>query len=71
MNEMDTFATDHQRGAAAVVMALGMLAERAVVMEDAALGMQICELLLPVTSAPEPADLLPPGSVRPAQGAYW
>ena len=46
-----------------------MLAERVVALGDTALGVQICELLLPVTSAPEPADLLPPGCVRPAQGA--
>jgi hypothetical protein len=55
-------------------MALGMLAERAVAMggeEGQALGVQICELLLPVVCAPEPAESLPPGFVRPAQGAYW
>ena len=71
MNPMDAFATSYQRGTATVVMALGMLAERAVARADTALGVRICELLLPVTCAPEPAESLPPGSVRPAQGAYW
>lgn len=68
---MDGFATAVQRGTATVVLALGMLAERAVARGDTALGVQICALLLPATTAPEPADMLPPGSVRPAQGAYW
>ena len=54
-----------------VVLALGMLAERVVANCDTALGVHICKLLLPVTCAPEPADSLPPGFVRPAQGAYW
>lgn len=54
-----------------VVLVLGMLAERVVANGDAALGRQLCELLLPVTCAPEPAEVLPPGFVRPAQAAYW
>ncbi len=54
-----------------VVLALGMLAERVVERSDRTLGMQICKLLIPVTCAPEPAESLPPGYVRPAQGAYW
>ena len=48
-----------------------MLAERVVANDDEALGIQICKLLLLATYAPEPADALPPGFVRPAQGAYW
>ena len=70
-NPADSFATAHQRGVATAVLALGMLAERAVATGDATVGLQICELLLPVVTAVEPAESLPPGYVRPAQAAYW
>lgn len=71
MSAVDEFATAHQRGIATSVQALGMVAQRAAAAGEPALLVQICNLLLPLTMETEPAELLPPGAVKPAQAAYW
>jgi hypothetical protein len=76
MSDVDEFATRYQRGIAAAVQALGILAQR-VLPGSAALSSirsmqeQICGLLLPLTLETEPVEQLPPGAVKPAQAAYW
>ena len=69
MSEVDAFATAQQRGLATVVQALGMLAERAVLQGSEPLARSIARLLLPLTLEPEPAEAMPPGSIKPAQAA--
>ena len=73
MSDVDEFATRYQRGIAAAVQALGIMAQR-VLPGSAALSTiteQICGLLLPLTMETEPVEQLPPGAIKPAQAAYW
>ena len=73
---MDEFATRYQRGIAAAVQAIGLIAQRvspasAALSSTAGMQKQICDLLLPLTMETEPVEQLPPGAVKPAQAAYW
>ena len=75
MSEVDEFATRYQRGIAAAVQALGLIAQRVspAAADSGIVNMQkqICALLLPLTMDIEPVERLPPGAVKPAQAAYW
>jgi hypothetical protein len=76
MSKLDEFATRYQRGIAAAVQAIGLIAQRvspasAALSSTADMQRQICDLLLPLTMETEPVEQLPPGAVKPAQAAYW
>ena len=76
MAEVDEFATRYQRGIAAAVQALGLIAQRISSTSTefsgiASMQRQVCALLLPLTMETEPVEQLPPGAVKPAQAAYW